>query len=144
MTSFATAGAGAKAATSLVTGRQCLTMGQNIAIKDCGFTQYGYTIAGLKTVVDVTGAGVWTMGMQSNHDPGSTWGRVKATIDGVVVIDDTVSFGINYGLIQVGAFFVASNVSAVCSLGHVLFNTSLKIEVESQYGSYYNYDYFMT
>ena len=123
MTSFATAGAGAKAATSLVTGRQCLTMGQNIAIKDCGFTQYG---------------------MQSNHDPGSTWGRVKATIDGVVVIDDTVSFGINYGLIQVGAFFVASNVSAVCSLGHVLFNTSLKIEVESQYGSYYNYDYFMT
>lgn len=146
MSSFATAGAGTKAVTSLLPGRRCYSNQDPVTSKaTANALNYVYYTAGLKTAVNVTGAGVWVAGFLVSYEDLTT-ARVKVTIDGVVVLDDDQDPGAKEGTAQCGSMYSrivldASLVGSAFSEGHVVFNTSLLIEVEASHTSHYLYNY---
>lgn len=151
MSSFATAGSSAKAATLILPGRRGKheTAMASIA-RMAGAALYPYTTPGLKEAVNVTGSGVLTFGY-FGADFVSTTNTVKITIDGTVVLNDTLSDDASQnGMSQVGSVWFnatqsTSNQQRSVSQGAVIFNTSLKIEVEcnNDFCSY-AYNYYLT
>lgn len=135
--------------TSLLPGRFCWTYDNHDQCKFvCNALEYNYATAAPnpKTAVDVTGAGIWTCGLFVSN---SAWtsARVIVTIDGVIVLDDTQDPGQYQGMAQCGALANATatyQYAQTFSEGHIVFNKSLKIEVEASHVGYYLYNYVLT
>lgn len=146
MSSFATAGAGVKAPTSLLTGRRGYL--DSYGVDDAnrsGMLFYSYTASAAADALNITGTGIWTFGYFQGHNESSTTNTVVVTIDGVVVSSDTNSANIIYtGMCQVGSIYVAGAVVAGVSREFIPFNKSLVVNVQSDADSRYYYDYYLT
>tara|TARA_R110000824_G_scaffold89382_3_gene219185 strand:- start:1837 stop:2277 length:441 start_codon:yes stop_codon:yes gene_type:complete len=146
MTSFAAAGAGVKPCTFLLPGRRGYL--DSYGVDDSNRSNalfYAYTKSAAADALSVTGAGYWTFGYFQGQGESSTTGTVVVTIDGVTVLDDTVSADIQYtGMCQVGSIFYAGSVGPGITRVRVPFNKSLLVNVQSDGDARYYYDYYLT
>lgn len=146
MTSFATAGGGIKAVTSIIPGRRNYIITVNSAIDAyAACKKYTYNPGALDTVIDVTGSGFLTFALlSSNINATTTNGHVIITIDGIEVLNDTSLTDLYpNSMTQVGGFVYFSG-SQDTSTDSVPFNKSLKIQVECDDTAYYYYNYYLT
>ena len=129
-------GSGAKTPTSLLTGKR----GLSYDVEGVQLTTGAKTIqlAGnqnLQTTLNVTGSGALTL--VYFFSTVSTGGRIQITLDGVVVLNYTVTDyqdGIRYyGLSPVGSCYQGNGATAGrgCSRDYIPFSTSLKIECQA-------------
>jgi hypothetical protein len=147
MTSFATAGAGAKAVTSILAGRS-------------GYTVASYNGTLLKTidvavaadtptvVLDITGSGALQFSGMGGSGQSNTSSTIVIEMDGVTVMTSVMgSDSANYVFCQVGMYQAYNNTTGmnVAYLEHLPFNTSLKVTATSVAGaSTYRYRYYLT
>jgi len=141
-------GSGSKSATLLIPGRDGNNFGVDIA-GNFGQKKYSYTGgSGNQNAIDVTGSGVWTFGIMYKHTSGGSGNNaVSVIIDGVTVLSDTRSYDMqNYGMIQVGIlqYYPGQAGYSLSSLGHVPFNTSLRVQISSNDNTAYAYSYYLT
>lgn len=145
MTSFATAGGGIPAVTSLLPGKVSYIYALASELEQFGsFLRYVVNSGALRTVIDVTGSGYLTFAMIASDNDTSTNSHVIITIDGVEVLNDTKAADLNPKCMsQVGCLCFESTLPFM-SYDQVRFNKSLKIEAESDDTAYYYYNYFLT
>tara|TARA_R110001599_G_C11979109_1_gene634727 strand:- start:208 stop:645 length:438 start_codon:yes stop_codon:yes gene_type:complete len=145
VSSFSTAGGGAKPPTALLTGRrvQASTAG-DLGDTRTGTLQYVLAAGTTADAVNVTGSGVWHMGFFQT-DVTSTTATVTVTIDGVQVYTETGGNIITYGLLQAGAYFFdyVGNEGMV-AYESIPFNKSLVINVSCDVEAFYYYNYYLT
>jgi hypothetical protein len=147
MTSFATAGAGAKAVTAIMPARSGYTVGSynNSLVK----TQSVAVAADTPTVVlDITSSGVLQFSGFGGNGQSNTSSTIVIEMDGVTVMTSVMgSDSASYISCQVGMYQAYSNTTGlnVAYLEHLPFNTSLKVTATSVAGaSTYHYRYFLT
>jgi hypothetical protein len=138
-----------RAATYLVPGRFCQTYNnEQTSMYVANAVKYDYSASGLKTAIDVTGSGIWTCGLLVQGTD-LTSARVKVTIDGVIVLDDTQNPGSGQGMAQCGSLYLShttasSSTGLIFSEGHIPFAKSLKVELDANSSCDYLYNYTLT
>ena len=129
-------GSGAKTPISLLTGKR----GLSYDLLGVQYTSGAKTIQlanneSLQTTLNVTGSGTLTL-VYFFSDQYSTGARIQITLDGVVVLNESVSDsngGIaNYGLSPVGIVMQGNGTAGkTCARDYIPFSTSLKIECQA-------------
>ena len=145
MTSFSTAGAGAKAATYLQPGKQCyISTGQSSQDAVTGAVRYAYSSGAARDVIIVTGSGVLQLGFFIGINFTSGDARVIITIDGTQVLNELRGGVIeNYGMVQAGSYYTNAGDTSI-STDSIPFNKSLVINVTCSTNAYYYYRYYLT
>tara|TARA_R110000824_G_scaffold79586_2_gene200445 strand:- start:5012 stop:5452 length:441 start_codon:yes stop_codon:yes gene_type:complete len=146
MTSFATAGGGIPAATSILAGKRGYhgALGGDNLTNVTGGIRYQGAAGVASDAVNITGAGYWTFGYFAGRGVYTATANVIVTIDGVTALNDTTAANISTeGKAQVGSIFNDTDESTV-TRGSVRFNTSLVINIECSTDSNYYYDYYLT
>lgn len=130
MTSFATAGAGLKAPTSMPLRDECYYDGKFSEIKYAiGCTQIDYTGGyTFQELVNVNGSGIINF-LVFGSTAGSTFADMAVSIDGVEVYNVTTNNSIDfYGLSAVGGYFYrAADAGPTMMTEAIPFNTNLTV-----------------
>lgn len=112
----------------------------------------GTTVAGvLKTVLSLSGSGVFSFLAVENADTTSRTHRIKITLDGVVIFDATTGAvtSVSNDYLVVGVMTnVAASTHSVITFEPLSFNSSLLIEyacsLSESNGTYIGYRYYPT